>query len=61
MISAAMLALGPFIVPAFVLIFSALLCVALWLLDKPTKLRVSLAILILAALCLQIAPLVFVL
>ncbi|KRR25937.1 hypothetical protein [Bradyrhizobium retamae] len=57
-VSQILLALGPYVVPVFILIFAALLCLAMWLLDKPGVWRVSMACLILAGLALQLAPLV---
>jgi hypothetical protein len=58
MISEKLLALGPYVVPVLILIFAALLGLAVWLLAKPNVWRVSLACLILAGLALQLAPLV---
>jgi len=57
-VSPTLLALGPYVVPALILIFAALLCLAIWLLEKPNVWRVSAACLILAGLVLQLAPLV---
>lgn len=61
MISETLLALGPWIMPIFLLMFTALLCLALYLIDRGGVFCTSIAILILAALGLQLAPLVFVL
>lgn len=58
MISERLLALGPFMAPVLILIFAALLCLVIWLLEKPKVWRVSLACLILAGLALHLAPLV---
>lgn len=60
-VSPALVALGPFIVPIFILIFAALLCLAIWLIDRGGIVCTGLGALIIAGLCLQLAPLVLVL
>jgi len=39
MISETLLALGPYVVPALILLFAALLWLALWLLEEPAPFR----------------------
>lgn len=58
MISETLLALGPYVMVPIILIFAALLCLAIWLLEKPSAWRVGMACLILAGLALQLKPLV---